>query len=205
MYHSLFKRLLDLMLVIPALVLLTPVYIMLALLVRFKLGSPILFRQTRPGHNGQPFTLYKFRTMIDIYDTQGQLLPDEERLPAFGRWLRSSSLDELPELVNVLTGEMSLVGPRPLLLRYLDRYIPEHMRRHEVRPGLTGLAQISGRNALSWEAKLDLDLQYVDRISFWLDLSIIVQTVWKIRKREGISQPGQATMEEFLGSDAGTP
>jgi len=172
---------------------------MVAVLVQFFSGSPVFFRQRRPGLHGEPFTICKFRTMTDVRDAQGNLLPDEQRLTPFGRFLRCTSLDELPELFNVLKGDMSLVGPRPLLMRYLDRYTPEQMRRHEVRPGITGWAQVNGRNALTWEQKFALDVWYVDHQSLWLDLKIIVLTVWKILKREGISQPGQATMEEFMG------
>lgn len=202
MYVHFVKRPLDLALTVTALILLAPLLVLLALLVRVKLGTPVLFRQVRPGLHGQPFTLYKFRTMTDARDAQGKLLPDDQRLPPFGQWLRSTSLDELPELINVLRGEMSLVGPRPLLMRYLERYNPEQRRRHEVKPGITGWAQVNGRNALSWEEKFDLDVQYVDYISLWLDLQIIVMTVGKILQREGINQPGHATAEEFLGSGA---
>jgi sugar transferase EpsL len=194
------KRLLDLALTIPAMILLTPLFAILALLVRLKLGSPVLFRQQRPGLNGQPFTLFKFRTMTNTRDDQGNLLPDEDRVTSFGQFLRSTSLDELPELFYVLKGEMSLVGPRPLLMRYLDRYTPKQMRRHEVRPGITGWAQVNGRNDISWEERLGLDVWYADHQSLWLDLKIIGLTFWKALKREGISQPGRATMEEFRGS-----
>lgn len=199
-YHHWGKRLVDLLLAAPALLLLSPVLVALALLVRIKLGAPVLFRQERPGLHGRPFTLYKFRSMTDARDGQGNLLPDAERLPPFGCFLRSSSLDELPELWNVLRGDMSLVGPRPLLMQYLERYTSEQARRHEVRPGVTGWAQVNGRNALTWEQKFALDVWYVDNLSLWLDLRIIALTVWKIIKREGISQPGQATAEEFMGS-----
>jgi len=199
MYASWGKRLLDLLAACTALIVLAPLLAVLAVLVRVKLGTPILFCQTRPGLYGRPFTLYKFRTMTDTRDAQGNLLPDAERLTPFGRFLRATSLDELPELWNVLTGDMSLVGPRPLLMQYLDRYTPEQARRHEVRPGITGWAQVNGRNALTWEQKFALDVWYVDHVSFWLDLKIIALTLWKILKREGISQPGQATMEEFRG------
>lgn len=201
-YHNRGKRLFDLALTIPALLLLAPLLLLLALLVRLKLGGPVLFTQRRPGLNGRPFTLYKFRTMTDARDRTGRLLPDAERLTALGRFLRSSSLDELPELFNVLTGQMSLVGPRPLLLQYLERYTPEQARRHEVRPGISGWAQVNGRNALSWEEKFAYDVWYVDHRSLWLDMKIIGLTLWKIVKREGISQPGQATMEEFRGAQA---
>ena len=200
MYSASGKRLFDLAFTIPGLILLSPLLAMLALLVRLKLGSPVLFRQRRPGWQGNPFTLLKFRTMTDAGDEQGNLLPDTDRLTAFGRLLRSTSLDELPELLNVLKGEMSLVGPRPLLMQYLERYSPEQMRRHEVRPGITGWAQVNGRNAITWEQKFALDVWYVDHLSLWLDLRIIALTLWKLLTREGISQPGHATMEEFRGS-----
>jgi len=199
MYHAFGKRLLDLSLAVPALVLLSPVFILVALLVRIKLGSPIFFRQRRPGLGGEPFTLFKFRTMTDARDGQGNLLPDAERLTQFGRFLRSSSLDELPELINVLKRDMSLVGPRPLLMKYLELYTPEQFRRHEALPGITGWAQINGRNALSWEQKFDMDIWYVERQSFRLDVRIIALTFLKIIRREGISQPGHATAEEFTG------
>jgi sugar transferase EpsL len=179
---------------------LSPVLLGLALLVRVKLGAPILFRQMRPGWHGRPFIIYKFRTMTDAHDAAEQLLPDADRLTKFGRFLRSTSLDELPELFNVLKGDMSLVGPRPLLMQYLDRYTPEQARRHEVRPGITGWAQIKGRNAITWEQKFELDVWYVDHASLVLDVKIIALTAWKILKREGISQPGQATMQEFRGT-----
>jgi lipopolysaccharide/colanic/teichoic acid biosynthesis glycosyltransferase len=194
------KRLLDVL--IPCLVLLAafPLLVCIALLVRFLFGSPILFRQQRPGLHGRPFTMCKFRTMTDARDAQGNLLPDDERLTPFGRFLRSTSLDELPELFNVLKGDMSLVGPRPLLMQYLERYTPEQMRRHEVKPGMTGWAQVNGRNAISWEDKFALDVWYVDHQSFWLDLKILALTAWKMLKREGINQPGQATADEFMGS-----
>lgn len=200
MYRNHFERLFDLILGIPALILISPVLGMIALLIRIKLGAPIFFRQQRPGLFGNPFTCYKFRTMADLRNPQGDLVPDAERLTAFGHFLRSTSLDELPELFNVLKGDMSLVGPRPLLPQYLDRYTSEQARRHEVKPGITGWAQVNGRNALTWEEKFKLDVWYVDNQSFWLDLKIISLTVWKILKREGINQPGQATMEEFMGS-----
>jgi len=193
------KRLFDLALTLPGLVVLSPLLAFIALMVRAKLGSPVLFRQVRPGMGGRPFTIYKFRTMTDARGSDGKLLPDGERLTRFGRFLRSASLDELPELFNVLKGDMSLVGPRPLLMEYLDRYTPEQARRHEVKPGITGWAQVNGRNALSWEEKFKLDVWYVDNVSLWLDLKIIALTVWKILKREGISQPGQATVEYFQG------
>ena len=198
-YVSYGKRILDLALIIPGLVFLFPVLTMAALLVRITLGSPVLFRQMRPGMQGKPFELYKFRTMNNKCDLEGNLLPDAERLTKFGRLLRATSIDELPELFNVLKGDMSLVGPRPLLMQYLDRYTPEQARRHEVKPGITGWAQINGRNAITWEEKFKLDVWYVDNQSFWLDIKIIFMTIWKILKREGINQQGQATMEEFKG------
>lgn len=200
MYRQYGKRLLDLVLSFMALVCVSPLLALLTVLVRIKLGAPILFRQTRPGLHGKPFTIYKFRTMTEARDVNGQLRPDAERLTRFGRFLRSTSLDELPELINVLKGDMSLVGPRPLLMQYLERYTPVQARRHEVRPGITGWAQINGRNALTWEQKFELDVWYVDHVSLWLDAKIIFLTVWKTLRREGISQPGQATAEEFMGS-----
>ena len=199
LYRRRGKRCLDVFLTLPALLLALPVVGLVALVVYARLGSPVLFRQQRPGRYGRPFAIYKFRTMRNAVDAQGKLLSDEERLTPLGRLLRSASLDELPELFNVLKGDMSLVGPRPLLMQYLDRYTPEQMRRHEVLPGVTGWAQISGRNALSWEQKFSLDVWYVEHQSIWLDLKILALTLWKIIKREGINQPGQATMEEFLG------
>ena len=194
------KRWLDLLVAVLLLILLSPVLVALGVGVRWKLGAPVLFRQQRPGFHGQPFVLFKLRTMRDIRDAQGNLLPDEARLTTFGRFLRSTSLDELPELLNVLRGEMSVVGPRPLLMRYLDRYTPAQMRRHDVRPGITGWAQINGRNAISWDEKFALDVWYVDHVSFALDLWIVVVTILKILKREGINEPGQATAQEFMGS-----
>lgn len=167
--------------------------------IRFSMGPFILFRQSRVGYWGQIFSIYKFRTMNNARDNQGALLSDAERLTPFGRFLRSTSMDELPELINVLKGEMSLVGPRPLLMRYLERYTPEQARRHEVKPGITGWAQVNGRNALTWEEKFKMDVWYVDNQSLCLDLKIIALTIWKIIKCEGINQPGQATAEEFQG------
>jgi sugar transferase EpsL len=202
MYRAAGKRFLDLILAILMLVLLSPVLALLALLVRLKVGSPVLFRQRRPGLHGKPFTIYKFRTMTNDCDAQGNLLPPAERLMPFGRFLRSTSLDELPELFNVLKGEMSLVGPRPLRMQYLDRYTLEQMRRHRVMPGITGWAQVNGRNAITWEQKFALDVWYVDHQSLGLDLKIVAITVWKILKREGIDPPGRATMEEFMGNTA---
>ncbi len=195
------KRMLDLTGSAAGLLLLAPVILCTAVLVRRRLGSPVLFAQVRPGRHGEPFRMYKFRTMTDARDAQGRLLPDSERLTPFGRWLRSSSLDELPELLNVLKGDMSLVGPRPLLMEYLPLYSPEQARRHEVKPGITGWAQINGRNAISWEDKFALDVWYVDNRSLWLDIRILALTVWKVVRREGISAAGEATMPRFTGSD----
>ncbi|HEX4945033.1 MAG TPA: sugar transferase [Blastocatellia bacterium] len=194
------KRMLDFFVALFALLVLSPVLAITALLVRIKLGSPVIFHQTRPGLNARLFRLHKFRTMTDERDANGKLLPDEIRLTPFGKFLRSTSLDELPELWNVLRGEMSLVGPRPLLAKYLERYSPEQARRHEVRPGITGWAQVNGRNALTWEQKFALDVWYVDHHSFWLDIKILALTVWKIMQRDGINEPGQATAQEFMGS-----
>ncbi len=193
------KRAFDLILTIPAIILLAPLFFILSFMVAILLGAPVLFRQQRPGLGGRPFWLLKFRTMTDARGADGVLLPDSERLTRFGRFLRASSLDELPELFNVLKGDMSLVGPRPLLTQYLDRYTPEQARRHEVKPGITGWAQVNGRNAITWEEKFKLDVWYVDNWSLWLDIKIIAMTIWKILKREGINQPGQATMGEFKG------
>lgn len=196
-YISHGKRIFDLALVIPGSVVLLPVLIIVALLVRFKLGSPMLFKQIRPGLREKPFTILKFRTMTDERDADGKLLPDVQRLTTFGAFLRKTSIDELPELINVFKGKMSLIGPRPLLMQYLTRYTPEQARRHEVKPGITGWAQVNGRNAITWKEKFKLDVWYVDNQSFWLDIKIIFMTIWKILKREGINQQGQATMEEF--------
>ncbi|MDP9349427.1 MAG: sugar transferase [Gemmatimonadota bacterium] len=194
------KRVVDVLGSGAGLVVLSPVLAGVALAVRLSLGTPVLFRQVRPGRGGRPFTMYKFRTMRDARDARGEPLPDAERLTAVGRFIRSTSLDELPELVNVLRGDMSLVGPRPLLLEYLPLYTAEQARRHEVRPGITGWAQVNGRNALSWEEKFELDVWYVEHRSFWLDLKILLLTVVKVFAREGVSQEGQATMEKFRGS-----
>ena len=193
------KRIFDLVVSIIALILLAPLMFLIALLIRVTMGPPVLFKQVRPGLHGKPFTMYKFRTMLDLRDENGELLPDEKRLTPLGRFLRSTSLDELPELINVLKGDMSLVGPRPLLMKYLDRYTPEQFRRHEVKPGITGWAQINGRNALTWEEKFKLDVWYVDNWTIWLDLKILAITLYKVVKREGISQPGKATADEFKG------
>jgi sugar transferase EpsL len=194
------KRLFDLSATLVGVLLLWPIVLVLALMVRTRLGSPVLFRQTRPGLNGKPFLMYKFRTMTDERDQSGELLPDARRLTRFGRFLRGSSLDELPELINVLKGEMSLVGPRPLLMEYLPLYSAEQARRHEALPGITGWAQVNGRNAIGWEEKFKLDLWYVENRSLWLDLKILWLTLSKVFKREGISQEGQATMEKFRGN-----
>ncbi|GAP08662.1 MAG TPA: sugar transferase [Anaerolinea thermolimosa] len=195
------KRILDLILTIPALVLLSPLMAFLALLIWATQGRPILFRQQRPGYRGQVFTLYKFTTMRDLRTPDGSLLPDAERLTPLGRFLRSTSLDELPELYNVLRGEMSLVGPRPLLVKYLPLYSAEQRRRHDVLPGITGWAQINGRNALRWADKFRLDVWYVDHWSLWLDCKILAVTLWKVLIREGINEPGQATAQEFNGEN----
>ena len=194
------KRILDLCLTVPALVILAPVIGLVALAVWIGLGSPVIFGQKRPGYKARIFTIYKFRTMRDLRDANGKLLPDIERLTGLGRFLRSASLDELPELFNVLRGEMSLVGPRPLLVSYLDRYSAEQSRRHDVLPGITGWAQVNGRNALTWEEKFKLDVWYVDHWSFGLDLKILFRTIDKVFRREAINAPGQATSAEFLGT-----
>ena len=194
------KRAFDVLLSAMLLVAGSPLILALAVLVRLRLGSPVLFRQIRPGLHGRPFEMVKFRTMTDARDTTGALLPDADRLTPFGRFLRSSSLDELPEIWNVLKGEMSFVGPRPLLMDYLPLYSSEQARRHEVRPGITGWAQVNGRNTLSWEDKFWLDVDYVDRRSLWLDLRILALTALKVVKRDGISADGEATMPRFTGS-----
>ncbi|MEN3001407.1 MAG: sugar transferase [Armatimonadota bacterium] len=194
------KRVLDILISATLLVVLSPLLGALALLVWRQMGRPILFRQLRPGLHGKPFFIYKFRTMTEERDAEGRLLPDSERLTPFGKWLRATSLDELPELFNVLKGEMSLVGPRPLLMEYLERYTPEQARRHEVKPGITGWAQIHGRNALSWDEKFKLDVWYVDNWSLWLDIKILWRTLWIVLRREGISAEGHATMPEFRGA-----
>jgi lipopolysaccharide/colanic/teichoic acid biosynthesis glycosyltransferase len=191
------KRLLDFILSLSTLILLSPLMALLAFLVVIKMARPIFFQQKRPGLHAKPFRLHKFRTMSDRRNSEGKLLPDDQRITEFGRFMRRTSLDELPELFNVLKGDMSIVGPRPLLMKYLDRYTPDEARRHEVKPGITGWAQVNGRNAITWEQKFEYDVWYVDNISFLLDLKIMVLTIWKIIKREGINQPGQGTMEEF--------
>ncbi len=195
------KRSVDLLLAIPALFLLSPVFALLMILVRWKLGSPVFFRQQRPGLHGKHFTLYKFRTMTDARNTQGNLLPDAERLTTFGHFLRSTSFDELPEILNVIKGEMSLVGPRPLMVRYLDRYTDAQMHRHDVRPGVTGWAQINGRNSISWAQRFELDLWYVANYSFRLDIIILARTIYAVFRREGISSQGHATMPEFQDTE----
>ena len=198
-YERYFKRPLDAFLSTGALLVFSPILLITALLVRLKLGSPVLFTQGRPGREGKIFKLYKFRTMTDEKDAEGNLLPDEDRLPAFGRKLRSTSLDEMPELFNMIKGDMSVVGPRPLLVQYLPRYNKHQTRRHEVRPGFTGLAQVNGRNDLTWEEKFDWDVRYVDRITFLGDVKIVLKTVRTVVKKEGISSDHSATMEEFMG------
>jgi sugar transferase EpsL len=198
------KRAFDLLLTVPGVLVISPLLALLAVLIRLRLGTPILFRQVRPGYRGRPFALYKFRTMIDARDGDGRLLPDAERITGFGRALRSFSLDDLPNVINVLRGEMSLVGPRPLLMEYLNRYTSEQARRHEVLPGITGWAQVNGRNDLSWEDKFRLDVWYVDHWSLRLDVRILALTAWKVLRREGISQPGFATAQEFRGPDDGS-
>ncbi|OPY68134.1 MAG: putative sugar transferase EpsL [Syntrophorhabdus sp. PtaU1.Bin050] len=194
------KRTCDLIIAVFGMVLISPVLITAAVLVRLRLGSPVLFCQARPGLYGKPFDMYKLRTMTEGRSQDGSLLPDDVRLTSLGRFLRRTSIDELPELFNVIKGDMSIVGPRPLLMQYLNKYTPEQARRHEVKPGMTGWAQVNGRNAITWEEKFKLDVWYIDNRSFWLDLKILVMTIWKTIRREGISQPGQATAEEFMGS-----
>jgi sugar transferase EpsL len=196
---SVSKRIFDFLATMLGLVVFLPLLLTISLLVWVFLGTPILFIQPRPGYKGRPFITYKFRTMNDHRGPDGNLLPDAARLTPFGRFLRSTSLDDLPQLWNVLRGEMSLVGPRPLLMKYLECYTPEQMRRHDVLPGLTGWAQIHGRNILDWDEKFRMDVWYVDHRSFWLDMKILILTPWKVFKREGISQPGHATVEEFKG------
>jgi sugar transferase EpsL len=193
------KRAFDVVMSLVALVVLSPLLAVIALLVRARMGSPVLFRQSRPGLHGRPFTLVKFRTMTDRRDASGALLPDADRLTALGRWLRRTSIDELPELLNVLAGEMSLVGPRPLLVEYLPLYSPEQARRHAVRPGITGWTQVNGRNALSWDEKFAFDVWYVDHRSMRLDLSILARTVKQVVSGHGVSAPDHATMEPFRG------
>ena len=200
MYQKYIKRLLDFVLSLGAIICLLPVYLVVAILVRVKLGSPVLFTQDRPGKDGKIFKMYKFRTMTDARDAEGNLLPDDVRLTKFGRTLRATSLDELPELLNILKGDMSIVGPRPLLVRYLERYNEEQKHRHDVLPGLTGLAQVNGRNAISWEDKFRYDVEYTQNVTFIGDVSIILKTVAKVFKKEGISSGTSVTMEEFMGT-----
>ena len=198
-----FKRVMDVAIALLLLVALSLPMLIVAMVVRWKMGAPVLFRQTRPGRNREPFELMKFRTMNDATDSQGSVLPDEARLTPAGRWLRRLSLDELPQLFNVLRGDMSLVGPRPLLMEYLPLYTPEQARRHAVRPGITGWAQVNGRNAVSWEERFRLDVWYVDHHSFWLDLRILWLTLLRVLRADGINEPGAATMSRFTGSRHG--
>lgn len=200
MYRKYIKRILDFILSLIALVILSPIILVIAILVRIKLGSPVIFKQKRPGLNEKIFTLYKFRTMTDAKDENGNLLPDNIRLTKFGKILRSTSLDELPELFNILKGDMSIVGPRPLLVKYLPLYNKNQKHRHDVRPGFTGWAQCNGRNAISWEEKFDLDIYYVKHLSFFIDVKILFKTVKIVLLREGISSDTSVTMEEFRGS-----
>lgn len=200
-YELCIKRLIDIVCSLGALIVLGPVLLITAILVRMKLGSPVLFKQDRPGKDEKIFRLYKFRTMTDEKDENGELLPDEVRLTKFGKALRSTSLDELPELINILKGDMSIVGPRPLLIRYLPRYNQRQKRRHEVRPGLTGYAQAYGRNALSWQERFEMDVQYVENVTFLKDVKILFKTIETVVKRDGISSETSATMEEFMGNE----
>ena len=197
MYAKYVKRILDFTLSLLALIVLSPIMIILYILVRIKLGNPVIFKQMRPGKDEKIFKLYKFRTMTDEKDEQGNLLPDEVRLTKFGKFLRSTSLDELPELINIIKGDMAIVGPRPLLVQYLEFYNEEQKHRHDVRPGLTGLAQVSGRNSLTWEEKFKQDIEYINHLTFVNDVKIIFMTIGKVFKREGIAQEGEATMERF--------
>ena len=201
MYKSFLKRIFDLILSSLLLLLLSPFIVIIGISVLLVMGWPVLFLQSRPGYKGRIFVIYKFKTMINLKGADGILLSDAQRLTGFGKFLRQTSLDELPELINVIKGDMSLVGPRPLLVQYLDRYSPDQFRRHDVRPGITGWAQIHGRNAISWKDKFALDLWYVDNRSFWLDIKIFFMTVYKVFKRDGINQPGQATAKEFMGKE----
>ena len=200
MYHKYIKRFFDIILSLCCIIVSSPILLVTALLVRIKLGSPVIFKQERPGYHNEIFTLYKFRSMTDAVDENGDLLPDKERLPRFGQMLRSTSLDELPEFFNILFGHMSFVGPRPLLKQYIDFYSARQKRRADVRPGLTGLAQVNGRNAISWEEKFEFDLEYVDNISFLIDIKIILKTVTKVLKRAGISAQESVTMYAFQGT-----
>ncbi len=201
LYKKYFKPIFDYIISIILVIFFSPLYLLISILLLFLMGKPIFFKQKRPGLNAHPFFLYKFRTMSNDRDANGNLLPDEKRLTRFGKFLRSTSLDELPELFNVVKGDMSLVGPRPLLMEYLPLYSLEQARRHEVKPGITGWAQINGRNSLSWQEKFKLDVWYVDHVSFWLDLKILFITLIKVVKREGINQKGKATVEYFNGNN----
>jgi len=200
MYSFMVKRMFDIITALVGLILTSPMLLVVAIIIRVRLGHPILFRQVRPGLHGKPFVMCKFRTMLDLRDKNGSFLPDNQRLTRIGRFLRSISLDELPQLINVLKGEMSLVGPRPLLMEYLDRYTPEQARRHNMKPGITGWAQVNGRNAISWEERFKLDVWYIDNWSLWLDLKIICLTLIKAFRREGICANGYSTMPKFMGS-----
>lgn len=199
MYKYFFKRLFDIIGALFGLILLSPVFLVVGLLVRIKLGAPIIFKQKRPGKNEKIFTMYKFRTMTDEKDDNGDLLPDSVRLTKFGKFLRSTSLDELPELWNIFIGNMSFIGPRPLLVVYLDRYSDEQRKRHSVRPGLTGLAQVNGRNAVRWDEKFNLDVKYSNELSIWNDLKIFIKTFLVVLRRDGVSSETSVTMEEFMG------
>jgi len=201
LYCKLIKRFMDFLIAALSIIIFSPLLIILAILVRVKLGGPVIFKQERPGLNGKVFKLYKFRTMTDAKDENGNLLDDEYRLTSFGKKLRSTSLDELPELYNILKGDMSIVGPRPLLVKYLPLYNDEQKRRHDVRPGLTGLAQVSGRNAITWTEKFNKDIEYVDNVSFGLDISIFFKTIYCVLKKEGINSDSAATMEDFTGNN----
>lgn len=200
-YYPHIKRFLDIIGAVVGLVVLMPLFIVIGIIIRTTMGSPVLYRQVRPGKNGKPFVVYKFRTMLDLKDEQGNLLPDEKRITGIGNFLRSTSLDEFPELYNVLKGDMSLVGPRPLLMEYLNKYSPEQARRHEVKPGITGWSQVNGRNTLNWDQRFELDVWYVDNISLWHDIKILWYTVVKVLKREGINADGHTTMPRFEGSE----
>ena len=201
LYCKLIKRFMDFRIAALSIIIFSPLLILLAILVRVKLGGPVIFKQERPGLNGKVFKLYKFRTMTDAKDENGNLLDDEYRLTSFGKKLRSTSLDELPELYNILKGDMSIVGPRPLLVKYLPLYNDEQKRRHDVRPGLTGLAQVSGRNAITWTEKFNRDIEYVDNVSLGLDISIFFKTIYCVLKKEGINSDSAATMEDFTGNN----
>jgi len=200
-YQSYIKRVIDVSLSVIVIMIVWPLLIAIYVVLRIKLGRPVMLRQKRPGFMGRPFNICKFRTMTDQRDVNGKLLPDEERITPIGRFIRSYSLDELPEVFNVLRGEMSFVGPRPLIMQYLDRYTAEQARRHEVMPGITGWVQVKGRNSLTWEEKFALDVWYVDHQSFMLDIRILFMTIWKVLRREGISQEGYVAAEEFMGSN----